>query len=313
MDLGAGQALAKALMAAVALGLLVAVVVTGRRGSEQRSFVLAVAAALACSPIVWLHYFALLLVPVAVVRPRLGPLWFVPLAMWGFGAGTGNGSTGAAAVVLLVVAATFALAVREAPSGERTRKHAPRSSAYDDAGLSTTVTRSSPHSFRAPGSARKSSVWRDALLVDHDDVVAVGDRLPVGALLGVVLAEAVEETRLVDLEPHVVRDAPPELGQLPEEPVGVAVGGEHAHARRSRSPRAPTRAPRSASCARTRTRRGRARSRRSSATSAAAPSASPRLRRVRTGAAAPSRHVSEGDRQEHHAREREPRDAADRR
>ncbi len=126
MDLGAGQALAKLLMAAVALGLLVAVVVTGRRGSEQRSFVLAVAAALACSPIVWLHYFALLLVPVAVVRPRLGPLWFVPLAMWGFGAGTGNGSTGATAVVLLVVAATFALAVREAPSGERTRKHAPR-------------------------------------------------------------------------------------------------------------------------------------------------------------------------------------------
>ena len=125
MDLGAGQTVAKALMGAVALGLLVAVVVTGRRGSEQRSFVLAVAAALACSPIVWLHYFALLLVPVAVVRPRLGPLWFVPLAMWGFGAGTGNGSTGSAAVVLLVVAATFALAVREAPAGERRRDAAP--------------------------------------------------------------------------------------------------------------------------------------------------------------------------------------------
>ena len=42
--------------------------------------------------------------------------------MWGFGAGTGNGSTGFAAVVLLVVAATFALAVREAPSGERMRR-----------------------------------------------------------------------------------------------------------------------------------------------------------------------------------------------
>jgi Glycosyltransferase family 87 len=124
MDLGAGQALAKALMGAVAISLLVAVVVTGRRGSEQRSFVLAVAAALACSPIVWLHYFALLLVPVAVVRPRLGPLWFVPLAMWGFGAGTGNGSTASAAVVLLVVAVTFAFAVREAPSGERSRKPA---------------------------------------------------------------------------------------------------------------------------------------------------------------------------------------------
>ncbi len=120
-DLGAGDTLARAFMAAVAIALLVAVVVTGRRGSEQRSFVLAVAAALACSPIVWLHYFALLLVPVAIVRPRLGPIWFVPLAMWGFGAGTGNGSTASAAVVLIVVAATFALAVRDAPARDSRR------------------------------------------------------------------------------------------------------------------------------------------------------------------------------------------------
>jgi hypothetical protein len=120
-DLGAGDTAARAVMAAVALALLVAVAVTARRGSEQRSFVLAVAAALACSPIVWLHYFALLLVPVAVVRPRLGAIWFVPLAMWGFGAGTGNGSTGAAVVVLVVVVATVALAVREAPARETRR------------------------------------------------------------------------------------------------------------------------------------------------------------------------------------------------
>ena len=41
----------------------------------------AIAAALALSPIVWLHYFALLLVVVALARPVLGFLWFVPLAM----------------------------------------------------------------------------------------------------------------------------------------------------------------------------------------------------------------------------------------
>ena len=63
--------------------LLAAVVVLARRGDERRAFVVAVAAALACSPIVWLHYFALLLVVVAVAEPRLGLLWFVPLAMWG--------------------------------------------------------------------------------------------------------------------------------------------------------------------------------------------------------------------------------------
>jgi hypothetical protein len=119
-DLGAGGPASRILMAGVAVSLLVAVVVVGRRGCEMRSFVLAVGAALACSPIVWLHYFALLLVPVAVVRPRLGAIWLVPLAMWGFGAGTGNGSTASAAVVLAVVAMTFALAVREAPSRRRT-------------------------------------------------------------------------------------------------------------------------------------------------------------------------------------------------
>lgn len=116
-DLGANGGTARLVMAAVALALLVSVVVVGRRGAEKRSFVLAIAATLACSPIVWLHYFAIVLVPVAVVRPRLGLIWFVPLAMWGFGAGTGNGTTAEATVVLAVVAATFVLAVRAAPPG----------------------------------------------------------------------------------------------------------------------------------------------------------------------------------------------------
>jgi len=41
---------------------------------------LSLAAGLAASPIVWVHYFLLLLVPLALTRPRLSPLWFVPLA-----------------------------------------------------------------------------------------------------------------------------------------------------------------------------------------------------------------------------------------
>jgi hypothetical protein len=115
-DLGAGSLPARALMMAVAVALLVSVVVVGRRGAEMRSFVLAIAAALACSPIVWLHYFALLLVPVAIVRPRLGPIWFVPLGMWWFGAGTGNGTTAEAVVVLIVAVTVLVLAVRAAPA-----------------------------------------------------------------------------------------------------------------------------------------------------------------------------------------------------
>ncbi len=114
-DLGASETVARVLQGSVCIALLVAVVVYARRQAEMRAFVLAIAAALACSPILWLHYFALLLVPVAIASPRLGPIWFVPLAMWGFGAGTGNGTTAEAAVVLGVAVATVVLCCRAAP------------------------------------------------------------------------------------------------------------------------------------------------------------------------------------------------------
>jgi hypothetical protein len=114
IDLGTSHAFARAVGVAVALLLLAGVVYLGRRGDERGAFVIAIAATLACSPIVWLHYFALLLVPVAIVRPHFGAIWFVPLGMWWFGAGTGNGTTGQAIVVLGVAAATVLLALRDA-------------------------------------------------------------------------------------------------------------------------------------------------------------------------------------------------------
>ena len=52
-----------------------------RSGDERTAFIVAIAASLALTPIVWLHYFALLLVVVALAQPRLGLVWFVPLAM----------------------------------------------------------------------------------------------------------------------------------------------------------------------------------------------------------------------------------------
>jgi hypothetical protein len=62
------------------------------------------------SPIVWLHSFALLLGPLAVIRPRLGALWLLPAMLWFVAPGTGNGETwqttvtlGVAAVVVLAV------------------------------------------------------------------------------------------------------------------------------------------------------------------------------------------------------------------
>ena len=48
----------------------------------RRSFQLTLAASLLISPIVWLHYFTLLLVPIALRSRSLGWLWAAPLTMW---------------------------------------------------------------------------------------------------------------------------------------------------------------------------------------------------------------------------------------
>jgi glycosyl transferase family 87 len=56
--------------------------VARRPGADGEAFLLGVLAALALSPIVWQHSIALLLVPLAVLRPRFGPIWTAPLLLW---------------------------------------------------------------------------------------------------------------------------------------------------------------------------------------------------------------------------------------
>jgi hypothetical protein len=71
----------------VTLTLLAAAVWVARddrrtpRDRDVTTLTIALAAALAASPIVWVHYFLLLLVPLALIRPRLSLLWFVPFAL----------------------------------------------------------------------------------------------------------------------------------------------------------------------------------------------------------------------------------------
>jgi glycosyl transferase family 87 len=55
------------------------------RDRDVATLTLALAAGLAASPIVWVHYFLLLLVPLALARPRLSALWFVPFAYYPLG------------------------------------------------------------------------------------------------------------------------------------------------------------------------------------------------------------------------------------
>jgi hypothetical protein len=48
----------------------------------RRSLTLAIAAALVLSPIVWTHYFVLLVIPLAIRWPRLAYAWFIPIVMF---------------------------------------------------------------------------------------------------------------------------------------------------------------------------------------------------------------------------------------
>ena len=120
VDLGLPDSVAWALWLGVAVGLLACTVALARRGDETRAFVIALAATLACSPIVWLHYFALLLVAVAVAQPRLAPVWFVGLPLQlVITTGVYNGSTFQTAAVLVAAALTFALVLMPPARGRK--------------------------------------------------------------------------------------------------------------------------------------------------------------------------------------------------
>ena len=70
-ELGLPDAVSGALPWVAGLTLLAGVVVAARRTDGDRvAYSLAVVASIALTPIVWLHYFALLVLPLAVMRPR---------------------------------------------------------------------------------------------------------------------------------------------------------------------------------------------------------------------------------------------------
>jgi alpha-1,2-mannosyltransferase len=82
LSTGEARALAMVACALVATTILLLRLRKGSANGDRLAFVLAIGAAFLFSPIVWTHYLALLVVPIAITRRTLTPLWFVPLAMW---------------------------------------------------------------------------------------------------------------------------------------------------------------------------------------------------------------------------------------
>jgi len=69
---------------AIQLASVVAVFVLARRQEgDRRAFSAAIFAALALSPLVWIHYYVLLVVPIGLAARRLSAIWLLPvLAFW---------------------------------------------------------------------------------------------------------------------------------------------------------------------------------------------------------------------------------------
>ena len=124
LDLGLPSSIARGVWLAVGLCLLGLMVVLARRGDELSAYVLAITAALALTPIVWLHYFAMLAVVVALASPRLSLVWFVPLGMV-LTPGSGHPSPFQTGWTLAVAALVVVLALRATRARSRMKVQEP--------------------------------------------------------------------------------------------------------------------------------------------------------------------------------------------
>jgi len=114
--LGFPSGLAQVLVLALGIGVFALAARAARIANpaerDRRVLILVIAAALVVTPIMWLHYLVLLLVPLALTRPRLGVLWLVPLVAvvpsWlGWYGGWADGELTALGSAWVIVVATF--------------------------------------------------------------------------------------------------------------------------------------------------------------------------------------------------------------
>jgi hypothetical protein len=97
---------------ALGLGVLVVAVLAGRRGRDRDAFAAALIGTLVLSPLLEMHYLAVLLLVVALYQRRFSLAWVAPLLI--FGAPSTVATSEIQVVhILVVAAATVALAVTD--------------------------------------------------------------------------------------------------------------------------------------------------------------------------------------------------------
>jgi hypothetical protein len=117
--LGLSGAAETGVMIALSLAAVVGIVFAARGADgDRRALAIAVVASLLATPLLWLHYLLLLFVPIALYRPRLSGLWFLPLLLWATPTTHSHGTTWrialALAVVLVVAVRTVGASARPA-------------------------------------------------------------------------------------------------------------------------------------------------------------------------------------------------------
>ncbi len=98
-------------LALALLALVAASVWRGLRRDDRSAYTLAIAASLFATPILWLFSYSLLLIPLALTRPRLSPVWLLPILL-DIGADTSMPGPGVILLCLAVATAVIAAALR---------------------------------------------------------------------------------------------------------------------------------------------------------------------------------------------------------
>jgi alpha-1,2-mannosyltransferase len=120
-DLGWSWSAAKAAGYAIGVAVLAWAAWTGFRSAsrERESLALTLAASLLLTPILWPNYLVLLLVPLALARPRLSVRWLLPAALLGEAV---IDPPRWEIVLFLAILVALVGSARGAPRGERTRR-----------------------------------------------------------------------------------------------------------------------------------------------------------------------------------------------